>query len=85
MEQKQLVELISNFHELIGSENFEEIDNKLSSLDMSSEPVVFVAYLRSTVSVKDKLKKWESCRNRVALELIRRDLDAKSILIGLMG
>ena len=82
----EISELMDKIYFILKEQNFDELDEFIASVDINFSPEILVGVLRISYAVYrgDKLSNWEIFRDKVKIELDRRNLNTKEILTGLM-
>lgn len=63
--------------------DWSDIDSALASTDLSRPTVELLGTIRCTNPLRNELREWAPLRDRIAVELAKRGLDAGRLLRGL--
>lgn len=78
----EVIDVATTAMDLIGSQNWLEIDRNLAKVNNFENKVVALAWLRITYAVREKLNNWQDLLNRFRQYLIDTKQDT-NILTGL--
>lgn len=82
---EELFPVYKEVHNMLLQKKYEEINNFLKSIDLESSTVlILMGLLRLTYMWQNDLPYWKEHLENVKNELIKREEDYKSILVGLI-
>ncbi len=83
-EFRQIGEIISNISNLAQAGKWEELDNLLTTLDMSQPTVLLLSWARCTYPMRTKCPNWQDTIFRIKEEFDSRGENSELLLKGLL-